>query len=291
MARTILVSASDTKFFHLLEDLLASVEDGAKRDGHALGVLDVGLTDDQRAALEQRGVIVLRPELDYAPELFKTPPELTFRAQAARPNLPRYFPGYDLYLFMDADCWVQDWETVRLYLRSAQAVGLAVTPECHRSYNPIYDGASVAEWRYHSFSKCFEPATAKTLALFDLINSGVFAARADGRLWEAWANVLGNIVGRLGEAYFFAEQNALNAIIRGRVVPAALLPAHCNWVCNRVNPMTRDNGAVLCEPAPPYTKLGIVHLTGPGKEQLLELSDISGTRHTRTRRYPRTGGA
>jgi hypothetical protein len=290
MARTILVSASDAKFFPLLEDLLASVADGAKRDGHALGVLDVGLTAEQRIALQQRGVFLCQPRLDYPPEVFRIPPEQTFRAQAARPHLPRYFPGYDTYLFLDADCWVQDWETIRLYLQVADACGVAVTPECHRSYIPIYDGASVAEWRLQSFLKCFDADTAKSLSQFDLINSGVFAARSDSKLWDAWSSVLGNIVARMGVAYFYAEQNALNALIRSRIVPAALLPAHCNWVCNRASPKTSNGGALLCEPEPPYTPLGIVHITGPDKGRMVEMADLDGTKRTRTLRYPGAKG-
>ena len=285
MARTILVSASDATFFPLLEELHASVEQGVRQDGLDIGALDVGFAPGQRETLEKRGVLVREAAHDYPPSIFRTAPKPFFRAMTARPHLPRYFPGYDLYLFLDADCWVQDWEAARLYLSAAQAKGLAVTPELDRSYSILYSEETVAEWRLKIFRLCFAEAIARKFAAFPLINTGLFAARADSAVWEKWSVLLGNLYQSIGEPLFYAEQFALNAIVRSAMVPAALLPARCNWMCNRSAPMTREGGTVLCEPEPPHAPLGIVHITGPDKDRLTELTDVDGTRRSRSLRY------
>ena len=41
-----------------------------------------------------------------------------FRSKAFSPGLTsrKYFPGYQIYIHMDADAWVQDWVAVELYV-------------------------------------------------------------------------------------------------------------------------------------------------------------------------------
>ena len=51
-----------------------------------------------------------------------------FKAQFARPFLPRHFPGYETYLWIDADAWLQDWRAVELYVAAACGDRLAITP-------------------------------------------------------------------------------------------------------------------------------------------------------------------
>jgi lipopolysaccharide biosynthesis glycosyltransferase len=288
MPRTIILSASDAKFFSFLEDLLASIEENAARDGITIGILDVGLTDDQTASLTKRGISVHKPSLHYDTSFFRTAPEAFFRAMTARPHLPRHFPGYDVYVFLDADCWVQDWAAVRLYITAAQAFDLAITPEVDRSYAVAFGQEPIADWRLNTFRRCFDEPVALNLARFPLINSGLFAARNDSPIWTKWSHLLGHLYHSIGEPFFFAEQCAMNALIRGQSVKAALLPSRCNWMCYLATPASRNEGRLLCEPQPPFEPLGIVHLAGPDKERVIELPDANGQRYTRTLRYQRT---
>jgi hypothetical protein len=294
MARTIVISASDAAYYDLLAELLRSVKKGALRDGMDLGVLDLGLEDGQRDELTSHGVTLCVPELDYDAAIFRTPPRPSFRAMTARPHLRRYFPGYDLYIFLDADCWVQDWEAVRLYASAALRMGLAVTPETDRSYTPLFADSTVAEWRRQVYLKCFGEQISRDLSVYDMINTGLFASRADSGLWENWSRVLGIVYGALGEPLFYAEQTVLNTLIRSQVVPAAFLPARCNWMCNRALPVCSEDGTTLHEPQPPFDRLGIVHLTGPLKNDEVTLTDLTGQSWVRSLRFraePRRAGA
>ena len=129
----IIVSAADAGFAHLLDDLLKSIRNAAGDNLPALGVLDVGLEPQYRNKLEEDGVIVVEPGWDYkVPE--DTPPYM--RAMTARPHLPKYFPGYELVMWMDADTWLQKWETIELYRQAATDQVFAITPEFDRTYSP-----------------------------------------------------------------------------------------------------------------------------------------------------------
>jgi len=285
MGKTIIISASDARFYPLLQDLHQSIREGARRDGMDIGVLDLGLKEEQLADLKQAGTLTCVPGPDHDPSIFRIAPAPTFRAMTARPHLPKYFPGYDVYVFLDADCWVQDWEAVRLYVTAAERVGLAVTPECDRSYTPLLVGMTVAEWRHQTFLTCLGEPLAKELAQYPMINTGLFAARADSNAWASWAEVLGNLFKALGEPFFYAEQAMLNALIRKELVKAAYLPARCNWMCNLAAPMCSADGTILIEPQPPFEPLGIIHMTGPNKTGVVPLRDVAGGIHLRSLRF------
>jgi hypothetical protein len=105
----IIVTAADRGYFPLLQDNVASVR--ALRAEVPIGVLDLGLDADHRTWLEGQAVSIVRPgwDVDF-PGQARTPE--TLKAQVARPFLPRHFPYYEMYLWLDADAWLQDWRAV-----------------------------------------------------------------------------------------------------------------------------------------------------------------------------------
>ncbi len=54
MTKRIIVSAADDSYFSLLIDLISSIEDSKGETDIAIGVLDVGLTSEQRDILSGR---------------------------------------------------------------------------------------------------------------------------------------------------------------------------------------------------------------------------------------------
>jgi hypothetical protein len=96
----IIVSAADSGYFPLLRDAVASVR--ALDSQVAIGVLDLGLAPDQLAWLAAQAVQVVKPGWDIDFPGRERMPE-TFKAQVARPFLPRHFPGHEMYFWLDAD--------------------------------------------------------------------------------------------------------------------------------------------------------------------------------------------
>ena len=285
MTRIIIISAADNGYADLLAGLLASIEAQARDANIDIGVLDLGLEKALQTSLERRGVAVIPPDWDYSLELFRSKPPDFFRAMTARPHLRRYFPGYDLYLWLDADTWVQDWTAVELYIDAAQRSGFAATPEVDRSYDPYYRDSSVIDWRYSCFRKCFDEELAQQLAPFPLVNCGVFAARADAPHWDAWSQLLGKSLQTMREPFFFAEQTTLNVVLRKAGFQTAFLPSTCNWMCNRALPQCSADGMVLLEPNPPFSRIGVIHMTSETKNGQKELLGTDGRLHIRSLRY------
>ena len=83
------------------------------------------------------------------------PPPDFLRAMTARPHLPSYFPDYDIYIWIDADCWVQDWRAVSMLGLAAKDYGFSVVAECDRSYFPSWDRGPFLEFNYDCLLRCF----------------------------------------------------------------------------------------------------------------------------------------
>jgi len=292
MARVIIVTAADANYATLAEELLASIAAAPESRGIAIGFLDVGLEPAQRERIATMGATVVAPGWDYDFSQYPAKPPGHMRALTARPHLRRYFPGYDVYVHMDADTWLQDWRTIELFVSAAVERGFAIAPELDRSYSPLVAGMFESDLKQRIYSRYFNEETTRKLAHLPLLNAGVFAASAAAPHWQAWHDLLARVYAEIGQlaaqedfAVYYAEQFCLNAVVRGLSDPPALLPAWCNWMCHRALPYCSDDGSVLYEPNPPYRKLGVIHLTSDTKNGKWQLRDLAGSWHTRSLRY------
>ena len=136
-----------------------------------------GCSGAERRWLEEQGAVVVAPgwDLDF-PDRDQTP---RYRqAQYGRPFLPKHFPGHDLYIWIDADAWVQDWAAVELFFRAAATGSLAIVPELDRAYRNFFHA-----WEeFHGvigegYAAAFDAAMAERLVRHPLLNNGVFALR------------------------------------------------------------------------------------------------------------------
>jgi hypothetical protein len=270
MTEIAIVTGADATYAGMLEECLRSIRDKPESRGMTLCLLDVGLREhrDRLAGLADR---VVEPgwDIDF-PAKAQTPGY--FRAMFARPFLPRHFPGHRLYLWIDADAWVQDWRAVELFIegaRQADETGrprLAVVPEIDRSYRNF-----TSAWQefhdviHKSYVDAFDEATADELVRYPLINSGVFAMRAEAPHWQAWARTLEASLQR--KTTSLSEQAAINHVVYRQKLPTALLPTWCNWICHHAAPRRDEKSGALTEPLLPYQRLGIVHRTMWTKNQ------------------------
>src|SRR5262249_49941592 len=119
IGRVLLVTGSDAAFFPMVRGTIRSVRDKPQGQQVVVAFFDRGCTSEQRRWLREQVDEVREPGWDFEfPNRIGLPGYV--RAQLARPFLPKYFPGYDLYFWLDADAWVQDWSAVELLVQGAQ---------------------------------------------------------------------------------------------------------------------------------------------------------------------------
>src|SRR5579862_7568256 len=100
------VSAADDKYFDLLQGMIRSLRDRPQGRDLRLYIFDLGLTEAQRCWLQVQGAALRDPGTPPGSAGF--PPNL--RAFLSSCRLPEVFPGHKVYLWIDADAWVQRWE-------------------------------------------------------------------------------------------------------------------------------------------------------------------------------------
>jgi hypothetical protein len=286
--RAIAITGGDAAYFELMRDCIGSLRAMPEGRALALGVLDCGLTEEQRAWCRERGAILVAPDWDFD---FPGRDKLAdgYKALTARPFLPRYFPGFDLYLWIDGDCWVQQGDAVTLFLAAACTGKIAVAPEIHRSMRHYHHA-----WKEFSsvngaaYESCFDRETAERLIRYPLINAGVFALAADTPHWRGWAELLGEALQRSTD---MTDQIALNVLVYDKGYSCEPLPSRCNWPVHHATPAWDAERGLFVEPAMPYEPLGILHLTIYTKKlATLDVREVGGARagqvRARSLRWP-----
>jgi hypothetical protein len=268
----IVVSAADSGYFPLLQDAVASVRT-LNRDV-AIGVLDLGLDDAERGWLAERAADVVRPgwDVDF-PGQDRTPE--TLKAQVARPFLPRHFPGYEMYFWLDADAWLQEWRAVELYCAAAGADKLAIVPEIDRAYKRHYKRPKLFGWTlaWKCYREAFGWRVADRLGRNPMVNCGAFALHREAPHWQAWARIMTGVLKRT--RFFYVEQIALNYAIFAEHLPVDFLPAYCNWMPGDAAPAFDDKRGLFVEPYAPHETIGVMHLAGrEQKEQVFTLARL-----------------
>src|SRR5271169_2631981 len=93
-----IVTGCDATYHGLLKGAVESIRATPLGRDMPLCVFDAGFTDDQSKWLTDRGAVLARPEWSFGR---KVPGFVSMLA--ARPRIPDYFPGHQIYMWIDAD--------------------------------------------------------------------------------------------------------------------------------------------------------------------------------------------
>ena len=245
--RVLIVSGANDNFFPLLKCLILSLQTHKEEGKFSFAILDFGLSEEQVKWLKAYTDMIVVPRWDVSvPDKLKG--LRRYMGFTAKMFLRKYFPGFDVYIWIDADVWVQEWTGLDLYIEGASRSYVAATPHVDRSYFLSTEKFLI---RHGIFKRIFGETLANTLLQYSYINAGIFAVRADAPHWDTFATVLETAVKRLGHVRG-ANQAALNAAIYLHNLPVQLLPAICNWQCSLALPIWDENRKLFCEPFLPY---------------------------------------
>lgn len=265
---TLIITAADAKYFELVQGTILSIRQKPQGRDIVVGFLDLGCTPEQLQWLKGQVDTIKQPEWELNfPSKSKAPEYL--KGLLARPFLRQYFPDFDIYSWIDADAWVQDWKAVDLFIQGAEHWGLAIVPEIDRSSQIQYGGLSQYwwEWVYHQYQATFGKEVAQDLYHYPILNAGVFALHKDAPHWQIWAECLEQ--GLQNSVSLMTDQFALNLSIYscGLFDKTEMLPAWCNWTCHHRLPTWDKKQSCLVEPYLPHISIGILHLTREKYEQ------------------------
>ena len=266
MKHNTIVSLADANYFDLLNELIDSIKSFKESENIAICVLDAGLTENQKNLLKNKVDEIKKAEWDISVPSHKVKNKEWLKSQVSRAFLPRYFPKYEKYLWIDCDAWVQDWSSVDLYFKACENGKLGIT----QTMGPGYKIMSKVNWLFgkiaiiksqnfkHAISSKIGIEKARKLAFAPHVNIGVFSLEKDSSCWNNWQNNLnktlsaGNIFG--------SEGLAINMSIYIDEVETEFLPLNCNWIASNLLPKFDENLKIFVEPYLPNYKIGIMHL-------------------------------
>ena len=267
MKENVIVSLADSNYFELLNELIDSIKSFDENNNVALCILDAGLKENQVDILSKKVDKIKKANWDIEVPSFKVMGKEWLKSQVSRAFLPQYFPGFKKYLWIDADAWVNSWESIDLYFKGSDNNKLSISTSADRSYGRVLRAewligslARIKSQNYkHAKSSGFSEKVARTVALKPHLNIGVFCLNEKAPHWEVWRKNL-KIALNSGKI-FGSEQIAMNITVYVNNLDVEILPAYCNWTL--VDKMKFDiKNNTFVEPYLPNHKIGIIHLAG-----------------------------
>ncbi len=284
--RTLVVTAANEAFAPLLRGLVDSLHQWQPRPFTALACFDLGLAPATRDWIGQRAQHVIVPEWDLPVHRSLRQGQPQLRALTTRPFLRRYFPGYDFYLWIDADAWVQQRDAVESYFTAASDGAMAIVAHDHPAY---HHSQAATSWRVQRRRECFGRG-ATSLPLANYWNAGVFALAASAPHWETWSNYFNASLDATG-GKLCCDQTALNHAITVEKLPVAALTARENWLCHLALPAFDVARNQYCDPLGQQPALGILHLAAHTKDIAVPLQGDAQGRTLDLRFPPRARAA
>lgn len=266
MSRVAFISGCDANYYPLLREWMASVRRFPEAKDIDICILNAGLTEEQVEELKPLVKAIVRPDWPAPIPAHKIEGKEYLKACVCRPFLPQLFPGYDVYFWMDADTWVQDWAAIELFLFGAERRKIALTAQVDRAYPRAARVKWLWRWPWKVRSFYFSNArqafgfnTAQFLLARHVLLAGAFAMHKDAPHWKRWQELVVRALDR-GKV-FTAEQLSLGVLCHIEGFEYEALPAWAHWLCE-FKPIWDEQRQVFVEPFLPHQPLGILHLSG-----------------------------
>jgi len=266
MKNNVIVSLADANYFDLLNELVDSIKSFQESSKVAICILDAGLSMDQIEILSKKVDEIKKAEWDIEVPGYKVKGKEWLKSQVSRAFLPKYFPNYDKYLWIDCDAWVHDWTSIDLYFKACEKGKLGIT----QTMGPGYRIMSKAKWIFgkialiksqnfkHAVSSKIGLNDARKLAFAPHINIGVFSLKGSSPCWNNWQK---NLAKTLSAGKIFGSEGlAINMSVYIDEVETEFLPLNCNWIASNLLPKFNEEKNIFVEPYLPNYKIGIMHL-------------------------------
>ena len=263
----IIISSSDSKYFLLLKELYLSLMKHNILNEYDFAVLNTGMNKNQIDYLRDNKIKVKDAIWNTKVPSYKILGRDHLKTQVARAFLPDYFENYKVYIWLDADLWINDLDSFLLYEKGALQNNLTITPQSDRAY---FNNAKV-EWfmnfptkvktiNFKNISKSVSKKLAKKYAFYSTLNAGAFAISDNDEIWNCFQKNI-NLAAKKGRI-FGTDQVALALSVHEDKIPTQFLPSYCNWMCEFHLPIFDEKINKFLEPYLPYHPIGLVHLAG-----------------------------
>lgn len=259
--KSVVVTASDRNYFFLLQGLIGSM--GKYYPEMPIIVIDClsyypgskYLSVKQKAWLKRYPNVTVRRDKDTGSQ------ERFYRQSTWRARLPELFPGFETYIWLDADVWLQTPDALENYILGARDFDVATIADCDR--NTVLTKFGAGSWRYKMLLQFYGEKEARRLADLPILFNGNFSARADSKFWATYKQSLVKAIAssRTGKMKFGFDLLAFCHACYMNKLNVGLLPFRSGYVVGCKLPRIDANGN-LVEAYPPYDVIDVLHIAG-----------------------------
>lgn len=296
-SKTIIISGADANYFALAQDFFNSLGNHNYQYDFDLGLLDIGLTEDQKLWFQNKNIHIepVQSDIEYPARSEWERLQPSCRTFTAKPFLRRYFPGYDVYIWIDADIWIQTPEAIDTMIADAASNdSLHIAMEFDRSYKLFFEKPTMWNVYHEWYQACFNDANVTAnMTLKPMLNVGVMAMSNNAPAWDIWTKIYADSLQRLPQLNsktVMIEQLAMNVALYMASAPYVVLPASYNWLTFFATPMLDKSTGMYVEPAPPYKPISMFHLTQKPKTQTEKIRCTDGSITERPLTYAARNG-
>lgn len=297
MSKLAFVSASDSNYYPMLLEWIHSIRRFPKGQKANICIMDAGLSAEQIARLQELNCKTHAPDWPCDLPASQIRGRDYLKGCVCRPFINQYFPGYETYIWMDPDTWIQKWEAIETFIQGAQDGAITLTSQTDRAYQKQvrikWLGTLPLKVRGFYFSNAkaaYGAKIAKKLYDHNVLLAGMFALRGDAPHWEKWQSLMIDKLQKGKGKIFTSDQLTLGRLCYLENYPYTVLPAYMHWLCE-TKPLWDESKNLFVEPFLPHEEIGILHLSGWDRMRLdrsenTDFETLNGQTITHTYRYP-----
>jgi hypothetical protein len=269
IAKTAIVFSCDENYIPLAKGLVLSLRTfGFPRPGFDVVLIDIGCSPQSLDWMRMHDVKIDYFDPELVPDSVLSVINSAQRALIMRPWLPEIVEGYDLYIWLDADTWLQSDEPINV-IYGAQSIlpgRMFMAPGVSHYSTSIYDDLSEilgmqSLWYATSYK---DDHLGGFFAKRLHYSSGVFGLARNSEFWNLWKEQIiatfPLVAARARPLLHMAELVAANYIVQRNGNLLARLDPLYNFHCNSGGAMRIGNGDVSAIMIIPVRRICVVHL-------------------------------
>jgi len=269
MKKNAIITGSDKKYFPFLNNLVNSLNKINCLDVCDLCILDV--ENDSEYLKELGSKISKKEKAKFSLDIKFEDKKDWFKLLTERPFMKDYFPGYEKYIWLDADTEVFSLDGIRTILKACEIKDLAIAPEINESYvfknnkfgiKKIFKSFyKISGWSFKNYKKYFSNDLAENLFFKPLFNNGVFCLNSDSDFWNLWKTEYQNALNKAKTSYGIkTDQLSLNKIIYENFDKISILDSTNNWIISKSEKIKKID-ETFYTPSFPNRKINVLHYT------------------------------
>ena len=269
MKKNVIVTGCDKKYYPFLKNLVNSLINSNSLEICDLCILDVENESQYLSEIEDK--ITKKKKANYNLNIFFKDRQDWFKLLTERPFMKDYFPGYEKYIWMDADTEVLSSDGIVNLINACEDKELAIAPEISESYvfknskfgiKKIFKSFyKISGWSFKNYKKYFSNRIGEELFFKPLFNNGIFSLKAESKIWDLWKFEYQNALNKAKTSYGIkTDQLSLNKVIYENFEKVSILDSTNNWLVSISEKIIKINKDFYT-PSFPNRKINIIHYT------------------------------